>query len=263
MTEKELILTSVLKCRRVDLYAEHKEFSGLQSEMILDIESRRKEHEPLQYILQTTEFMGLDFFVDERVLIPRPETELLVEAVEKVLAQNSGKVFRILDIGTGSGNIAVSLAKRNPGHEFFAIDCSPNALAVAAINAAKHDVLRQIRFLHADIFSHQDFCETKKFDIIISNPPYIKTHDIDSLSLEVQKEPRIALDGGADGLCFYRQIAKTSLELLSDDGILCLEIGQGQELQVQDILLKCGQLAAQECLKDYLNIQRIMIAKRK
>ena len=107
MTEHELILTSVLKCRRVDLYAQAKTLSGLEREAVSEIESRRKDHEPLQYILQTTEFMGLDFFVDERVLIPRPETELLVEEVEKIIAQKGTKGLRILDVGTGSGNIIV------------------------------------------------------------------------------------------------------------------------------------------------------------
>jgi len=263
MTEQELILTSVLKCRRVDLYTTPRTLSGLQREAIAEIESRREVHEPLQYILQTSEFMGLDFFVDERVLIPRPETELLVEQVEKVMGQQTKKNLRILDIGTGSGNIIVSLAKRNPGHAFYALDRSSDALKVATTNAAKHDVLGAIQFLQADISFDHNFCPyDEKFDIIISNPPYIKTDDIDSLSSEVQQEPRMALDGGVDGLFFYRQIARRAKDLLSSDGVLCLEIGQGQAEDVKNILGNVGQMIVCECISDYLNIQRIMIAKR-
>jgi len=263
MTERELILTSVLKCRRVDLYANPQELSGLQREAIAEIESRREVHEPLQYILQTSEFMGLDFFVDERVLIPRPETELLVEAVEKIMGKSSKKKLRILDIGTGSGNIIVSLAKRNLGHQFFAVDCCANALKVATTNAAKHDVLGVIQFSQVDIFlDHNFYHSDEKFDIIISNPPYIKTGDIASLPSEVQQEPLMALDGGVDGLFFYRAIARRVKDLLSPNGVLCLEIGQGQAAAVKDILLDVGQFIVCECICDYLNIQRIMIVKR-
>jgi len=188
----------------------------------------------------------------------------LVEAAEKMIAKKPGQRLRILDIGTGSGNIIVSLAKRNPGHIFYAIDVSSNALKVATTNAATHNVLNHITFLHGDILRGLDFlAKEKEFDIIISNPPYIKTNDIETLSCEVQQEPRIALDGGADGLCFYREIARVCAYLLSADGVLCLEIGQGQEAQITEILLKVGSLRVQECFKDYLDIQGIIIVKRK
>lgn len=263
MTEQELILTSVLKCRRVDLYAKTQPFSDAQRDAVARIESRRAAREPLQYILQTTEFMGLDLFVDKRVLIPRPETELLVETAEKMIAQQNKKILRILDIGTGSGNIIISLAKRNPGHLFYAIDCSADALKVAAINAAKNNVLDAIQFLQADILSdHISFPKLEKFDMIISNPPYIKTEDMASLQDEVQKEPRIALDGGADGLLFYRKIASYAKELLLAQGVICLEMGQGQANDIRDIFGDRESFSSCECINDYSDIQRIIIVKR-
>jgi len=263
MTEQELILTSVLKCRRVDLYAQTLPFSDAQCDVVTRIGSRRAAHEPLQYILQAAEFMGLDLFVDRRVLIPRPETELLVEAAEKIIAQQKKKTLRILDIGTGSGNIIISLAKRVPGHLFYAVDCSADALEVAKSNAARHGVLNDIHFLKADVLSGYNFFPNfEKFDMIISNPPYIKTGDIASLQAEVQHEPRIALDGGVDGLLFYRKIAFYAKDLLQSQGVVCMEIGQGQADDIKDIFGERGLFSFCECIRDYSDIQRVMIVKR-
>ena len=263
MTEEELILTSVLKCRRIDLYAQELALSENERNMISAIETRRQAKEPLQYILNTCEFMGLDFFVDHRVLIPRPETELLAQAVCDHMIGNPKKNLRVLDIGTGSGNIIISLAKRFPQNEFYAIDASSDALAVAKMNAQKHHVAGRIDFLKVDfLFDGDFFSREEKFDIIISNPPYIRTGELSVLQQEVQQEPRIALDGGGDGLCFYRRIALASPQLLTPDGILFLEIGQGQDEEVGGILSTLGGLRVEECIKDYSQIKRIMIAQR-
>lgn len=264
MTEQEIILTSILKCRRVDLYTKGQRLSKDERNRLSAIDRLRRAKEPLQYILNCCEFMGLEFFVDRRVLIPRPETELLVQAAGEAVAKNSKKSLRILDIGTGSGNIIISLAKKFPKNKFYAVDISPDALEVAQKNAQAHNVAKQIRFIEADVTYESDFLKREeKFDIIISNPPYIKTGDLATLQEEVRREPRFALDGGDDGLYFYRLIAKVSKRLLASDGILLLEIGFGQEEDIKEILMRLGCLKNVEILKDYSEIKRIIIAKRK
>ena len=264
MTEQELILTSVLKCRRVDLYAKSQQLSKDERNRLLVIDRRRQAKEPLQYILNSCEFMGLDLFVDHRVLIPRPETELLVQVAGDSIVKNPRKNLRILDIGTGSGNIVISLAKKFPKNKFYAVDVSPDALEVAQANARTHNVSNQIRFIEADVTYDADFLKREeKFDIIISNPPYVKTGDLAALQEEVLQEPRFALDGGEDGLYFYRLIARASSRLLVSNGVLLLEIGQGQENQIEEILLTLGGFKSVECLSDYSQIKRIIIARKK
>lgn len=261
MNEQELILTSVLQCRRVDLYTGTVEVTADQKQQLDDICSRRSSREPAQYILRTCEFMGLDLYVDQRVLIPRPETELLVEAAATFL-QKAGKPLSVLDIGTGSGNIIVSLAKNFSQHHFLALDISKEALEVASQNARTHDVLSRITFLEDDIFSDTCIRKIPPCDIIISNPPYIPSGDIADLQPEVLQEPHGALDGGEDGLRFYRRIAQFTKHALSRNGFLFLEVGQGQAKDIQDILEQTGHLVVQGCLNDYSHIERVVIAQR-
>ncbi len=261
MNEQELILTSVLQCRRVDLYTGSVEMTEDQKQQLDDIYSRRSLSEPAQYILRTCEFMGFDFYVDQRVLIPRPETELIVEAAATFL-QKADKSLSILDIGTGSGNMIISLAKNFPHHHFLALDISIEALEVAKQNARTHDVFSQITFLEGDIFSDACIRKMPPCDIIISNPPYIPSGDIVDLQPEVLQEPHGALDGGEDGLRFYRQIAQFTKYVLSHHGFLFLEIGQGQAKDVKDILEKTGHLIVQGCLNDYSHIERVIMAQR-
>lgn len=264
MNEKELILTSVLKCRRVDLYTDRAKLSSAQQSRVRAIASRRRAKEPLQYILNISEFMGFEFFVDRRVLIPRPETELLAEAASCYIAKHRKKNLRILDIGTGSGNISVSLAKKFPQSKVCALDVSSDALTVAKMNAHKHKVAERIDFLHVDILRERDFLsDDTKFDIIISNPPYIKTDDIKKLQAEVQQEPTLALDGGEDGLRFYRRIADCLPSWLDKKGVVFFEVGQGQADEVKKLLSEVGEFVNIDCLKDYSKIDRVVIAQRK
>lgn len=262
MTEQELILTSVLQCRRIDLYTEMPAVSPEQQQQLDMIAERRAHHEPVQYIFNNAEFMGLDFYVDQNVLIPRPETELLVATVEEFL-RSSQEPLRVLDIGTGSGNIIISLAKNFPHHRFFSVDVSGPALDVARKNAIAHQVLSRIQFIQGNIFSRNEFIgQLEKFDIIVSNPPYIPSAEILQLQPEVLKEPLTALDGGEDGLSFYRAIAQFAPSALAAQGVLVLEIGQGQRESIQRIFEHNKDFMVKECISDYSQIERIMAIQR-
>lgn len=188
----------------------YKKFLKLKNERIQGI--------PLQYILGEQYFMGLKFLVNKDVLIPRPDTEILVYEVLELVKKYREKV-KILDLCTGSGCIAISLAKKVENAEIFASDISEKALVVAENNSRLNET--SVKFLKSDMF--QNIVE-KDFDIIVSNPPYIASSDMASLSKEVLEEPYGALDGGADGLDFYRKISENALNYLSKNGILALEI---------------------------------------
>jgi len=206
---------------------------------------------PIQYITNNQEFFGLNFYVDENVLIPQPDTELLIEEVINI-AQKMEKP-KILDMCTGSGAIAISIAK-NINAEIYASDISKKALNISKVNAKKNNI--DIKFIESNMFSKID----KKFDIIVSNPPYIETNTIQLLSDEVKNEPKIALDGGEDGLNFYRILAKECKKYLNNSGILAVEIGYNQKEKVLKIFQENG-LKDLYSKKDYGNNDRIIIGR--
>ncbi|MBR3697543.1 MAG: peptide chain release factor N(5)-glutamine methyltransferase [Clostridia bacterium] len=212
---------------------------------------RLKNGEPLQYIIQKAEFFGLEFFVDKNVLIPQPDTEILVE---EVLEKFSDKK-EILDLCTGSGAIAISLKKNLINSQVYASDISYKALEITKKNAKIN--LVDINLIKSDLFENID----KKFELIVSNPPYIESDLINQLSLEVQSEPILALDGGKDGLDFYRRIIKDAKKYLKKDGILILEIGFNQKENVINILEKEGYIEIYS-KKDYSGNDRIVIRKK-
>lgn len=237
----ERLLASVLKLDRMGLYLQFdKPLSSAERESFKALLKRRAGHEPLQYILGETEFMSLCFRVTRDVLIPRPETEILVErAVES--CKGLGPV-RILDIGTGSGCIAVSLAKMLPESNIDAADVSPSALSGARSNAELNGVAERVHFLEADV-SGEDFIKTvhAPYDVVVSNPPYVSLAELPSLPKDVRDfEPRTALCDEGDGLSFYRIIALKAAILLSPGGKLFLEIGLGQKNSVFEILQSAG-----------------------
>ncbi|MCM8789496.1 MAG: peptide chain release factor N(5)-glutamine methyltransferase [Candidatus Omnitrophica bacterium] len=263
MTETELLFTEVLNCDRLSLY--------LNKEALLDKENstfiscvlkRRISAEPIQYILGKAEFMGLEFKVTPDVLIPRPETEILVETgikyVSGIGCQVSGK--NILDIGTGSGCIAVSLAKLLPSAKVIATEISEKALELARCNAGLNNVAENIRFIKSDLFIC-NVLRTTRYDLIISNPPYIPSAVIDKLQPELQYEPRFALDGGKDGLDFYRRIIKDAPEYLKRGGLLILEIGFKQRKKIENIFKNSGKFEIIEVVKDYNNIDRVIVTR--
>ena len=217
----------------------------------------RTKNMPVQLILGQAEFMSLDFYVNKHTLIPRPDTEILVETViarEKFNQRESNIGF---EIGTGSGCISISLAHYLPKLHITAIDICPHAIDAAQINAAKHGVHNRAAFLRADIFS--DF-PAIPYSFIVSNPPYIPTDDIKDLAPNVRDyEPTGALDGGADGLDFYRRIAEISRKMLAKYGRIYLEIGHDQAQDVCEILANVGFVEI-KTLKDLANHDRVICA---
>ena len=211
---------------------------------------------PLQHITHQQEFMKLMFYVDENVLIPRPDTEILVEEVIKLAKSINAK--KILDLCTGSGAIAVSLAKYIEGSQITATDISRKALSIAKLNATNNNVEDKITFVSSDLF--QNISE-EKYDIIVSNPPYIKRKVIKTLDEEVKREPIIALDGGNDGLDFYKKIIGNAYQYLKYKGYLCLEIGYDQKDEVIDLINKEEKYIDTYSKKDLFDNDRIVITK--
>lgn len=222
-----------------------KKYKDLMEELI--------EGKPLQYIMHTQEFMNLNFYVDENVLIPQPDTETLVLQAIKRIKQYENNNIKVLDLCTGSGAIAISLAKafENQAVQVYASDISDKALEVAKKNSKKNDV--HINFINSNMFENID----EKFDIIVSNPPYIETETIKKLSKDVQQEPHIALDGGFDGLEFYKIIASEYEKYLNDNGTLLLEIGYNQKQSVTELFINRNV----ECIKDLAQNDRVIIVK--
>ena len=209
---------------------------------------------PLQHITHTQEFMKMDFFVNENVLIPRPDTEILVEEVINLAKKIDNP--KILDLCTGSGAIAISIAKNVPSAEVLAIDISEKALEVAKKNA--HKLQAKVKFKKSNLFSN---IGKMKFDIIVSNPPYIKKTDIKLLSNEVQKEPQIALDGGYDGLDFYRKISNQAIDYLKFGSYLCFEIGYDQQEDVTEIIKNTKHFNNTYCKKDLFGNDRVIVTR--
>ena len=207
---------------------------------------------PIQYITNKQEFMGLSFYVDENVLIPQPDTEILVEEVLNKI----NKQDKILDLCTGSGAIGISLAKNTENLKIYMSDISEKALEIAQRNINKNKVEEKCELVTSDMFENI----YSKYDIIVSNPPYIESEEIKILPKEVRNEPIIALDGGFDGLDFYRIIANEAYKYLKEDGILALEIGYNQKEKVIDLLNKTGKYKDIYCKKDLGGNDRVVIA---
>lgn len=210
---------------------------------------------PIQYITNKQEFMKLDFYVDENVLIPQPDTEILVEkAIEEAKKIEN---VEILDMCTGSGCIGISIAKNIENAKVTLVDISKNAIEIAKKNALRNKVESQLTFIQSNMFEKVE----KKFDIIVSNPPYIKTDVIPKLDRQVQNEPHIALDGGKDGLKFYKIIIEEAPKYLKENGKLILEIGYDQKEEVENLIKQSGQYKKIEVIKDLSQNDRVIIVK--
>jgi len=225
---------------------------------------RRRRREPIAYILGRQEFWSLDFHVTPDVLIPRPETERLVEiALELAREFFKAQPLTILDISTGSGAIAVSLAKELPASMIWATDISGAALKIAGGNARRSGVADRIHFLHGDLFAPVDEA-AGRFDLIVSNPPYIRSSEIDTLEPEVSRwEPRGALDGGVDGLDFYRRIASQAFSYLAPRGAVALEIGADMGKEVANIFAEVANYADVSVYRDYADRDRVIVAQNR
>ena len=240
-----LLQATLKKSREYLMIYDNKEVENIDRDRYIKNVKRLILGEPLQYITGIQEFMKLNFLVTKDVLIPRPDTEILVEEVIRKAENISNPV--ILDLCTGSGAIAVSLAKYIKNVHICAIDISSKALEIAKKNAELNGVKNNIEFIESNLF---DKIKERKFDIIVSNPPYIETETIKTLSKDVQSEPKIALDGGKDGLDFYRKIADSGSKYLNRQGYICLEIGYNQRIAVRQILENKKRYVNINCIKD-------------
>lgn len=229
-----------------------KELSKQDFEYYKNYITRLINGEPIQYIIGKQEFMGIEFNVNKDVLIPQPDTEILVEETIKIAKEYNKP--KVLDLCTGSGAIAVSIKKYVPEAEVFASDVSIKALQLAKIN----NIDNNINFIESNLFENIN----NEFDIIVSNPPYIRTEEIKSLSKEVQNEPLIALDGGQDGLDFYRDIIKQAHNYLKSNGKLCLEIGDEQKDAITQILKSNFNYTNIKYYKDLQGNDRVIIAEK-
>jgi release factor glutamine methyltransferase len=262
----ELLLARSLNVSREGLYMSlHDLLEEKEREALEKMVQRRISGEPLQYILGQQEFWSIDLKVDSRVLIPRPETELLIEQSLPVLSELSLKRDpSVLEIGTGSGAIAIALAKEVKNIFLIATDISSDALIVAKENARSAGVLDRIKFVTGDLF--RPFHPMKgraTFDLILSNPPYIVRRKINTLAEEVKDyEPRVALDGGEDGLAFYRGIIPEASFYLREGGWLFLEVALGQSGDVSEIIKGEGHFLEPQRIPDLSGIGRVVKAQK-
>lgn len=253
--EAGLLMSYVLKKDISYVYTHHNcSLSPENYEKYKDLVCLRANGMPYQYITQNQEFMSLDFFVNSGCLIPRPETEILVEAALSVILDKNSCKIRVLDIGTGSGAIAVSIAFYAVKTVVDAVDISLEAIETAKRNAKTHKVNNRVHFLQKDFFSWEP---DLPYDIVLSNPPYIPSSEISLLPVGITGyEPAAALDGGPDGLIFYREIAKKIEKLLKPGGSVFVETGAGQARFVSDIFKSCGLSAS--VYRDLAGTERVV-----
>jgi release factor glutamine methyltransferase len=262
----ELLLARSLNLSREGLYMQlQDQLKEEKKEVFERLIRRRITGEPLQYILGHQEFWSVDFQVDPRVLIPRPETELLVEQSLQILSEISfQRIPSVLEIGTGSGVVAISLAKEMKDIFLVATDISRDALLVAEENARSAGVLGRIEFVNGNLFDpFRLYREGELFDLILSNPPYVDHSEIQRLSREVRSyEPIIALDGGKGGLEIYQSITSQATFYLKKGGWLLLEVGQGQAQKVAEQIERSGFFLKPQLFPDLSGIERVVKAQR-
>ncbi len=258
----QLLLCHVLGCDRSDLLLRrYDRLTDAEVREYRNLVERRRSREPLQYILGETVFMGFRFYVDRRVLIPRPETELLVESLAGYFTDRSSMDVRILDIGTGSGNIAVSAALMIGGSVIDALEISGDAIDLARRNISYHHLEKRIRCIQGDIMDDGWHNPSDRYHVVVSNPPYIRADDFEHLQPEITRyEPRFALSDGGDGLRFYRRIASVGKHLLVPGGSLFLEIAYDMSDRVSEVFAKSGYSSIR-LVKDYDHHPRILIIR--
>ncbi len=261
----EILLAHTLKLNRIDLYLNHdKPLVAEELQRFKALIKRRIRREPVAYILGSKEFWSMDLEVNKDVLIPRPETECLVEAaLDLMTGGSSSQSQRILDLGTGSGAIVLALTAQQPQHVFFASDRSRPAVELARKNAGRHVDRGSVHFFVGDWLSALNPAKTG-FDLIVSNPPYIASGVIGTLQPEIhQYEPLAALDGDRDGLACYRKIIGAAHNFLAASGVLMLEIGHDQREDVRKIAADVACYEGFSCSKDYSGYDRVVWMRKK
>jgi release factor glutamine methyltransferase len=262
--DAELLLRHVLRMTQAEFYVRMDDVIGPDVERRLwQLLQRRAQREPVAYITGHKDFWSLDFTVTPDVLIPRPETELLVEAAVERTRSMLKSPLKILDIGTGSGAIAVCLAKELREAQISAVDISSAALEVARENADRHGVADRIQFAQGDLFAPVAE-ERENFDLILANPPYIRSGDLAELAAEIREwEPITALDGGADGLDIYRRIINECRSYLAGEGHLLFEIGDVMAKAVGQIIANAGGFETAALLRDYAGKDRVIATRKR
>lgn len=269
----ELLVSYILGKTRLKLYLE-REYLLSSSELSLfkELVIQRSHYIPLAYLTKEQDFMGLKFKVNSDVHIPRPETEILVEESLEIIkrmvfpakSEETLDDFVIIDLGTGCGNIAIKLAKELEKSKVYAVDISSKALKVAQGNAKFHNLDKKISFLLGDLFFPLAHLKLEgKVNLIISNPPYVSSEEMDNLPSEVKREPKVALEGGGDGLSVYRRIISQSAKFLRKAGFLALEIGYKQAGAVGELILAQEELSTPQVIPDYEGIERVILVKKR
>ncbi len=252
----KILIQYVLKIDKNKIIIEkEKEVEKIKEEEYKKYIKEIVQGKPIQYIINNQEFMKLNFFVNENVLIPQPDTEILVEKVLEIVKKNMES--KILDICTGSGAIGISLAYYLNKAKLTVADISSKALEISKINAKRNNVEEKIKFINSDMFEKIE----EKYNIIVSNPPYIKTNIIPTLDKQVQNEPYIALDGGKDGLKFYRILIDEAPKHLEKDGILIFEIGYDQKEDIENLVKENKNYKSMQVIKDLSQNDRVVILK--
>jgi release factor glutamine methyltransferase len=257
----ELLLADVLKCKRLDLYLKFdRPLQESEVDKYREFIARRGKFEPMQYITGYTEFYGMQFKVNPDVLIPRPETEILIETI--INHHKTKTNLSILDIGTGSGNIPISLSVNLPQSRILSVDISEKAINIARENSVFNNINGSLDFKLVDVFDDVILNESS-FDVIVSNPPYVSAVEYPDLQKEIiEHEPKIAVTDGDDGLKYYRRIAFVAAKILANNGILYLEIGKEQHGPVKTILEE-NNFAEIGIVKDYQQIERVIFGIKK
>ncbi len=259
--QAELLLAHLLNMPRLKLYLNfERALTAPETDTLRELIKRRGQREPLQHIVGSTSFCGLDMTVNRHALIPRPETEMLAEMGWNFLSTLNSQLSTALDFGTGTGCIAIALAVKCPSAQITALDVSPDALALAKANAERHQVASRMEFLLGDGFAA--LSTPRLFDLIVSNPPYIASAEIATLDPEVRDfDPRGALDGGTDGLDFYRRLAKQAAAFLKLGGKIMVEFGDGQAPEIKS-LFESEKWIVEAVQEDYSHRARILVARR-
>lgn len=254
----EILLSHVLSLPRVKLYMDlERPLSKDELATFRGLIQRRLAGEPTQYLVNSKEFYGRKFFVDPRVLIPRSETELLVEAVLRDVKKEEPS--RVLDLCTGSGCIAITIAAERPQASVWATDLMASALEVAKKNAESLQVDGRVTFFEGDLLA--PLPKETVFDVIVSNPPYVKTGELQTLQKEVQKEPRVALDGGPEGVTVIARVISDALLRLKSGGLLALEIGETEGNVVKELMVRAGYREV-KVEKDLARHDRLVLGRR-
>ncbi len=259
--QTELLLAHLLRMPRMKLYLNFdRRLTSAETDALRELVKRRGRREPLQHIVGSTSFCGHEIAVNRHVLVPRPETELLAETGWAFLSTINHQASTVLDLCTGSGCLAIAIAAKCPPAQIFATDISADALALAKENAARNKLAERIQFLQGDGFAA--LSAGTQFDLIVSNPPYIPSAEIETLEPEVRDfDPRLALDGGADGLFFYRRLAPEAKAFLKPGGKIMLEFGDGQAEAVKAIF-ENEKWIVEAVKEDYSQRARILIARQ-